>query len=110
MDSQNDHAKSLQRSSNQKRRSEAILRNLLERYSHLDQTNKISTNHTKDAAGHGGSSNVYVTYLLMNGRKIKVALKVLRICVADNENFAKVLGNISRTVVSVKQALTAMTL
>lgn len=86
----NDPAKSLLVSSVLTAKSQEILRKLLIKLGHLDQTGKLSSRSRIVQAAHGGNGTVYVAYLLKGRMKVKVALKRLQIYIYKDKDFAKV--------------------
>lgn len=70
--------------------SQDVLRQLLERFEHLDLTGKLSSKDPIIQKAHGGYGDVYVVHVWIRRKKIKCALKRLRFYIYKDKDFAKV--------------------
>ena len=71
-------------------KSQGVLRQLLERFEHLDLTGKLSTKDPIIQKAHGGYGDVYVVHVWIRRKKIKCALKRLRFYIYKDKDFARV--------------------
>ena len=67
-----------------------ILRSLFERLEHLNLTDKLSTEDPVVQRADGGFGDIYSAKVWIDGKKVPVALKRIRIYVQKDKDFAKV--------------------
>ena len=65
------------------------LRRLLENLAHLDQSGRCSADEPWIFKAAGGFGEVYEAYLVIDGKKVRVALKQMRSYLCTNGDFAK---------------------